>query len=52
MGTVLVVLLLGLGLGALGLLASDLYAVGAELLFIATVGFLVRAGDLWHRLRR
>lgn len=52
MGAVFVVLLLGLGLGALGLLAADMYAVGAIVLFIGAVGFLVRAGDVWRRLYR
>lgn len=52
MGVVLGVLLLGLGLGALGLLASDLYAVGAVVLFIGAIGFLVRAGDRWRQWRR
>lgn len=46
------VLVLGLGLGACGLLDSDLYFVGAELLFIGAVGFAVRAVDLWRWWRR
>jgi hypothetical protein len=52
MGAVLVVLLLGFGLGALGLLATNMYVVGAVVLFIGAVGFLVRAGDLWRWLQR
>lgn len=46
------VLLLGVGVGACGLLESDMYIVGAELLFIGAVGFAVRAADLWRWWRR
>lgn len=41
-----VVLLLGVGIGALGLVESDLYIVGALLLFVGGVGVLVRLADL------
>jgi hypothetical protein len=48
---VLGVLVLGLGLGACGLLESDMYIVAAEVLFIGAVGLVVRAVDLsrWWR---
>lgn len=49
---VLGVLLLGLGIGACGLLDSDLYFIGVELLFIGGIGLAVRAGDLWRWWRR
>jgi hypothetical protein len=52
MGAVLVVLLLGLGLGALGLVAADMYAVGAIVLLIGAIGVLVRGADLWRRRYR
>jgi hypothetical protein len=52
MRAVLVVLLLGLGLTALGLLAPDMYAVGAVVVFIGAIGFLVCVPELWHRLVR
>jgi type IV secretory pathway TrbD component len=39
------VILLGLIVGALGLVASDLYTVGVLILFIGGVGAAVLAGD-------
>ncbi|GHD93072.1 hypothetical protein [Streptomyces naganishii] len=41
------VFLLGLGLGALGLVDEDMYAVGAVIVFVAVIGFLVRLADLY-----
>lgn len=49
---VMAVLLLGLGIGACGLLEPGLYFVGAELLFIGAVGLAVRAADLINWWRR
>jgi multisubunit Na+/H+ antiporter MnhG subunit len=46
------VLLLGLGVGALGLIEADMYTVGAELLLIGAIGLMVRAPDVWRSLRR
>jgi hypothetical protein len=43
-----VVVLLGIGIGFLGLLVPDLYAVGAVVLFIGAIGILVRSVD-WYR---
>jgi hypothetical protein len=40
-----IVILLGLAVGALGLVAADLYAVGALILFLGAVGGAVLAGD-------
>lgn len=42
------VVLLGLGIGALGLLVPDMYLVGLVVLFIGGIGVLVRLGD-WYR---
>jgi hypothetical protein len=42
------VVLLGIGIGFLGLLVPDLYAVGAAVLFIGAIGILVRSVD-WYR---
>jgi hypothetical protein len=42
------VVLLGIGTGVLGLLLPDLYAVGAVVVFIGTIGILVRSLD-WYR---
>jgi hypothetical protein len=43
--SVALVILLGLAVGALGLVAADLYAVGALILFLGGVGVAVLAGD-------
>jgi hypothetical protein len=40
-----IVILLGLVVGTLGLVAADLYAVGALILFLGGVGAAVLAGD-------
>ncbi|MBO0824254.1 MAG: hypothetical protein J2P27_10420 [Actinobacteria bacterium] len=48
-GAVALVILLGLGIGALGLVAADLYTVGVLVLFIGVIGAVVVAGD---RLKR
>ena len=42
------VMLLGIGIGFLGLLVPDLYAVGAVVLIIGAIGVLVRSVD-WYR---
>jgi hypothetical protein len=42
---VALVILLGLGVGALGLVAADLYAVGALILFLGGVGAAVLIGE-------
>jgi O-antigen/teichoic acid export membrane protein len=44
-GTVALVILLGLVVGALGLVAADLYTVGVLILFIGAVGAAVLAGE-------
>jgi hypothetical protein len=44
-GAVALVILLGLVVGVLGLVASDLYAVGVLILFIGGVGAIVLAGE-------
>jgi hypothetical protein len=44
-GTVALVILLGLVVGALGLVAADLYTVGVLILFIGGVGAAVLAGE-------
>lgn len=44
-GAVILVILLGLGVGALGLVASDLYAVGVLIGFLGFIGLAVVAGD-------
>ncbi|HUC22910.1 MAG TPA: hypothetical protein VMA73_09405 [Streptosporangiaceae bacterium] len=44
-GTVALVILLGLVLGTLGLVAGDLYTVGVLILFIGGVGAAVLAGE-------
>jgi hypothetical protein len=46
----LLVVLLGLGLGALGLLIPDMYVVGLLVIFIGGIGVLVWLGD-WYRSR-
>ena len=52
MRAVAMVLLLGHGVGALGLIEADMYIVGIELLLIGAVGLMVRAPDVWRWLRR
>jgi hypothetical protein len=42
---VALVILLGLGIGALGLVAADLYTVGILILFIGGVGAAVLVGE-------
>jgi hypothetical protein len=44
-GAVALVILLGLVVGTLGLVAADLYAVGALILFIGAIGAAVLIGD-------
>jgi len=44
-GAVALVILLGLAVGALGMVAADLYAVGVLILFLGGVGAAVLAGD-------
>jgi hypothetical protein len=44
-GTVALVILLGLVIGFLGLVAADLYTVGVLLLFLGGVGAAVLAGE-------
>ena len=45
------VVLAGLGIGALGLLAADLYVVGLVVVFIGGIGVLVAFGDWLQRFR-
>ncbi|MCE3552013.1 hypothetical protein LWC33_11140 [Pseudonocardia sp. RS11V-5] len=49
MVSALLVVLLGLALGALGLLVPDLYVVGLIVLLVGGIGVLVRLGD-WYRI--
>jgi hypothetical protein len=51
MFSALLVVLLGLGIGALGLLLPDMYVVGLIVIFIGGIGVLVRLGD-WYRTSR
>lgn len=44
-GAAALVILIGLGVGALGLVAADLYAVGVLIVFLGAVGVAVVAGD-------
>jgi uncharacterized membrane protein (UPF0136 family) len=44
-GTVALVIVLGLVVGALGLVAADLYTVGVLILFIGGVGAAVLVGE-------
>jgi hypothetical protein len=44
-GAVALVILLGLVIGALGLVEADLYAVGVLILFLGGVGVAVLAGE-------
>ena len=48
MFSALLVMLLGLGIGALGLLVPDLYVVGLIVILIGGIGVLVRLAD-WYR---
>jgi len=48
-GAVALVILLGLGIGALGLVAADLYTIGVLVLTIGAVGAAVVGGDLLIR---
>lgn len=45
MTAVALVILLGLGVGALGLVAADLYIAGLLIVFIGVIGAVVVAGD-------
>lgn len=47
----LLVTVVGLGIGALGLLQEDLYVIGLVIAFIGGIGVLVRAVDLLRWLR-
>ncbi|HTX82889.1 MAG TPA: hypothetical protein VME44_11950 [Streptosporangiaceae bacterium] len=51
-GAVALVILLGLVVGALGLVAADLYTVGVLILFIGGVGVAVLAGEYLIRYVR
>ena len=44
-GAVALVIVLGLVIGALGLVAADLYTVGVLILFVGGVGAAVLAGE-------
>ena len=44
-GAVALVILLGLAVGALGLVAADLYTVGVLILIVGAVGAAVLAGE-------
>jgi hypothetical protein len=48
MFSALLVVFLGLGIGALGPLLPDLYVVGLIMILIGGIGVLVRLGD-WYR---
>jgi hypothetical protein len=48
-GAVALVILLGLVVGALGLVAADLYTVGVLILFVGGVGVAVLAGEYLTR---
>jgi hypothetical protein len=48
-GAVAPVILLGLVVGALGLVAADLYTVGVLILFVGGVGVAVLAGEYLTR---
>ena len=48
-GAVALVILLGLVVGALGLVAADLYTVGVLILFVGGVGAAVLAGEFLIR---
>jgi hypothetical protein len=44
-GAIALVMLLGLAVGALGLVAADLYTLGVLILFVGGVGVAVLAGE-------
>lgn len=48
---VAVVMGLGIGIGALGLVSDSLYFIGAIIPFIGAIGLIVRLGDVLRRLR-
>ncbi|MGC2655296.1 MAG: hypothetical protein WA317_17255 [Mycobacterium sp.] len=48
-GAVALVILLGLVVGALGLVAADLYTVGVLVLFVGGIGAAVLAGEYLTR---
>lgn len=47
MAAAVAVFLLGIGIGALGLVQADMYAVGLVVMTIGGVGVLVRLGYWW-----
>lgn len=47
MAAALAVFLLGVGIGALGLVETDMYVVGLVVMIIGGVGVLVRLGYWW-----
>jgi len=49
---VVLVILLGLGVGAFGLVAADQYVVGLLILFVGGIGLAVVAGDRLMRYAR
>jgi O-antigen/teichoic acid export membrane protein len=51
-GTVALVILLGLVVGVLGLVENDLYTVGVLILFIGGVGVAVLTGEYFIRYFR
>ena len=52
MFSALLVVLLGMGFFALGLLLPDLYVVGLIVILIGGIGVLVRLGDWYQTSRR
>jgi hypothetical protein len=52
MRAVALVILLGLGVGALCLVAADLYVAGVLILFVGGIGLAVVAGDRLMRYAR
>jgi hypothetical protein len=52
MFSALLVVLLGLAIGALGLLLPDMYIVGLLVIVIGGIGVLVRLGDWYLTSRR
>jgi hypothetical protein len=52
MFSALLVVLLGLAIGALGLLLPDMYIVGLLVISIGGIGVLVRLGDWYLTSRR
>jgi hypothetical protein len=45
MRAAMLVLVLGVAIGALGLIESEMYMVGAVIVFIAMIGILARVGE-------